>query len=259
MLDTARRAIVASEGVLAALRELKRSMMQHLFTYGPVPVHEAEHVSLKETEIGPVPEAWDVVPLGEVADVERGKFSHRPRNDPAFYGGNIPFIQTGDVSGSESEITSYSQTLNERGLAVSRLFPRETIVITIAANIGYTGVLGFDAAFPDSLVGITAKRVDTWYLEYYLQTQQRVMDSRASRGTQKNINLRFLRPWPVPVASHDQQQAITDDLGSVDSAIVAEADRKQALETLFQSLLHNLMTGRVRVPLETEPVEEVSS
>ena len=47
---------------------------------------------------------------------------HRPRNDPSFYGGTIPFIQTGDVTRSDGRILSYTQTLNERGVSVSRVF-----------------------------------------------------------------------------------------------------------------------------------------
>ena len=52
----------------------------------------------KQTEIGLIPESWDIVELGEIARIERGKFSHRPRNEPRFYGGDFPFVQTGDIA-----------------------------------------------------------------------------------------------------------------------------------------------------------------
>lgn len=71
----------------------------------------------KQTEVGIIPEGWDVRVFADIATLERGKFSARPRNDPKYYGGDIPFIQTGDVTNSPSGfITSYSQTLNEAGL-----------------------------------------------------------------------------------------------------------------------------------------------
>ena len=103
-----------------------------------------------------IPAGWKIAPLEELADVDRGRFSARPRNDPQYYDGHIPFVQTGDVSGSGRYLRQFSQTLNERGLAVSRLFPAGTILITIAANIGDTAITPFDVAFPDSVVGVQA-------------------------------------------------------------------------------------------------------
>jgi type I restriction enzyme S subunit len=184
-----------------------------------------------------LPSQWKVLPLGEVARLERGKFTHRPRNDPEFYGGNIPFIQTGDVANSDGYIRTYSQTLNEKGLSVSRIFPTGTIVITIAANIGHTGILEFDSAFPDSLIGITPfDNIDKDYLNYYLRTPQAELDRQAPRGTQKNINIQFLNPWAVVVPPLLEQRAIAHTLLTIQKAKEArqrelelERERKAAL------------------------------
>ena len=108
----------------------------------------------KQTEVGVIPNDWEVKELGEVAFLKRGKFTPRPRNNPIFYGGDIPFVQTGDVTNSNGKIMEYTQTLNEGGLAVSALFKKGTILMTIAANIGYTGILQIDMACPDRLVAI---------------------------------------------------------------------------------------------------------
>jgi len=120
--------------------------------------NHSSDIGYKQTEVGVIPEDWEVKAFGAVAHIERGKFTARPRNDPKYYGGDIPFIQTGDVTNSTGEITSFSQTLNQEGLKVSKLFPQGTLFFTIAANIGDVGVAAFDTACPDSLVAITPSK-----------------------------------------------------------------------------------------------------
>jgi type I restriction enzyme S subunit len=195
-----------------------------------------------------VPESWGVVELGEIAKIERGKFSHRPRNEPRFYGGEYPFVQTGDVSNCDGFVRSHTQTLNEAGLAISKMFPAGTILITIAANIGFTGILGFDSACPDSLIGITPnKNVNTEYLNYYLMTQQPEMDRLAPKGTQKNINIQFLRPWPVPLPSPEEQITIAQTFQASDKKKALARQKRDHLQVIFHTFLHELMTGKTRV------------
>ena len=111
ILSTVQRAIETQERLIQTTTELKKALMHKLFTEG------LRNEPQKQTEIGLIPESWEVVPLGEIGQIERGKFSHRPRNEPRFYGGDYPFVQTGDVSNCDGYVRSYSQTLNEEGLA----------------------------------------------------------------------------------------------------------------------------------------------
>ena len=160
-----------------------------------------------------LPEGWSLTPLSEICTVERGKFGHRPRNDPAFYGGKYPFIQTGDVARSNGRVNTFSQTLNENGLKVSRMFPKGTVVITIAANIGDTAILEFDSCFPDSLIGITpiSEKSVAEYVEYALRLYQKELTRDAPQGAQKNINYDFLKPLliPIPKTILDQKSIVT--------------------------------------------------
>lgn len=77
---------------------------------------------------------WEKKTLADVSIVERGKFSARPRNDPKFFGGSMPFIQTGDITNSDLFLTNYTQTLNSDGILVSKVFPQKTILITICIS-----------------------------------------------------------------------------------------------------------------------------
>lgn len=76
-----------------------------------------------------VPEGWRQVELQDLAIVERGKFSARPRNDPKYYGGETPFVQTGDVAAANTYLYDYSQSLNDLGVGVSKIFPAGSILI----------------------------------------------------------------------------------------------------------------------------------
>ena len=85
---------------------------------------------------------WNKKVFKHLAKLERGRFSPRPRNDPSFFGGNYPFIQTGDIRRSEYRLYNYSQTLNEKGINVSKEFKKGTVLIAIVgATIGATTVL----------------------------------------------------------------------------------------------------------------------
>ncbi len=242
ILSTVQRAIEAQERIIQTTTELKKALMHKLFTEG------LRNEPQKQTEIGPVPESWEVVELGDVAKIERGKFSHRPRNEPRFYGGEYPFVQTGDVSNCDGYVRSYTQTLNDDGLAISKMFPAGTILITIAANIGFTGILEFDSACPDSLIGITPdENIHTEFLNYYLITQQSEMDRLAPKGTQKNINIQFLKPWPVPLPSVEEQTEIAEAFSATDRKIRLATQKRNQLQDLFRTLLHELMTAKTRV------------
>lgn len=206
-------------------------------------------VGYKQTEVGVIPEDWLAVPLGNLASIERGKFSARPRNDPRLYGGNTPFIQTGDVTRSNGTITKFSQTLNSDGLRVSRLFPRGTLFFTIAANIGDVGIAQFEAACPDSLVAIAPNPpTDKGWLLYELSRRKADFENLASPGAQLNINLEKLRPYMLPVPTLPEQRAIAAALSDVDgllSGLDSLIAKKQGLKV---AAMQQLLTGQTRLP-----------
>jgi type I restriction enzyme S subunit len=145
---------------------------------------------------------WPVAQLGELGSLERGISKHRPRNDPFLMDGPYPFIQTGDVAGCRGTITSFTTTYSEMGLAQSRLWPAGTLCITIAANIAKTGVLGFDACFPDSVVGFRARNpAIITYVQCWMSFLQGHIEKMAPESAQKNINLEILRGLSVPMPS----------------------------------------------------------
>ena len=203
----------------------------------------------KQTEVGVIPDDWEVLELGEIAKLERGKFSARPRNDPKFFGGEIPFIQTGDVTQANGKITSYSQTLNEEGLKVSKLFPKNTLFFTIAANIGDMGFASFATACPDSLIAILPKaHIEKIWIFHALRFRKAEFEDLATQNAQLNINLEKLNPYRVAVPPPLEQRAIAQTLSDVD-ALIAALDKLIAKQRrLKTATMQQLLTGKKRLP-----------
>lgn len=194
-------------------------------------------------------EKWPLRELNEVAVVARGKSKHRPRNDKSLFGGEYPFIQTGNVRKAQKYITTYSATYNEKGLQQSKLWPKDTICLTIAANIGDVAILGMDACFPDSVVGISSSQLETDYLYYFLTTLQQQLDSKANAAAQKNINLKILSEIKIPVPILDEQKEIIKIINKIDSlAVKLKAEIEEKITTMQQlkaSILDSAFKGEL--------------
>lgn len=197
-----------------------------------------------------LPEGWAWATLEQVAFVERGKFAHRPRNEPKFYGGKYPFIQTGDVSNAGGRIRTFKQTLNEKGFAISKLFRRGTIMVAIAANIGDSAVLEFDSCATDSVVGVTCiEPMNPNFVEFFLRTQKADLQSFAPATAQKNINLRILDRLPIPVAPVPEQRRIVSKVeelfakvDAIQNAVTNATDNVRVIES---SVLNRAFSGHL--------------
>jgi type I restriction enzyme S subunit len=179
---------------------------------------------------------WADKSLEEVStQFGRGKSKHRPRNDPTLYGGKFPFIQTGDIRNSDHLIIEYSQTYNDKGLAQSKLWPKGTICITIAANIAETGILAFDACFPDSVIGLVADpaKANNKFVEYLLQSFKAELQAHGKGSAQANINLATFENQTFPFPPVESQNEIVRKLDE----ITAE---KQRLEILYKTKLNTI-------------------
>ncbi|MBI5890195.1 MAG: restriction endonuclease subunit S [Nitrosomonadales bacterium] len=184
------------------------------------------------------PKGWTTAPFGAIGTLDRGKSRHRPRDAAELYGGAYPFIQTGDVANSGGRITGYTTTYSELGLAQSRLWPRGTLCITIAANIAKTGVLDFDSCFPDSVVGfLPGELVRTEYVQSWLGFLQPTLEANAPQAAQKNINLEILRNLPVPVPPLDLQNVFDQRCAEIFSIQTQQTTATAKAQATFDALL----------------------
>ena len=176
--------------------------------------------------------------LPELGEFGRGVSKHRPRNDPKLLGGKYPLIQTGDVASADLYITSYTGTYSDLGLAQSKMWDEGTLCITIAANIAKTAILGFDACFPDSVVGFRAnEKTNNIYIHYWFSFFQRILEAQAPESAQKNINLKSLSELRVIYPTKEEQDAFAAFVAEVDKSKVAVQKALDETQTLFDSLM----------------------
>lgn len=192
------------------------------------------------------PKGWTVVKFGEVGNLDRGVSKHRPRNDPALLGGKHPLIQTGDVANSGGYIRTYASTYSDIGLRQSKLWSRGTLCITIAANIAKTGILTFDACFPDSVVGFTANDEATVeYVRVWLSFLQKTLEENAPESAQKNINLAILRGLDIPLPPIELREKFGQALRSQMKLAGSSEKSAKELDEMFASLQHRAFRGEL--------------
>ena len=243
-------AVSAKRRQLDTLDALRMSIIQRAVTQGINP-----KVKLKSSGldwVSEVPEHWKVQQIKRKCSLVRGQFTHRPRNDPALYDGPYPFVQTGDITAADKYIRTYSQTLNELGLSASKQFPRGTLVMSIAANIGDVAILDFEACFPDSMIGmIPGHQAHLDFLYYLMRAMRPIMLRSAVQSTQLNLNYVRIGTNFAPFPPLEEQRVIAKYLDAKE----AESSRIRAtitaqIDTLIayrKSLIHECVTGQRRV------------
>lgn len=247
--------IEQQQQLIQLLKEKRQAVISHAVTKGLSSLNGGPNAPMKDSGVewlGEVPAHWVCKSYRYACQIYRGKFGHRPRNDPSFYDGDYPFIQTGDVAQAGKYITEYKQTLNEKGKAVSQLFPAGTLVMTIAANIGDTAILGFEAYAPDSIVGFKPKEdIDLEFLRYSLMAALPALVQTSTQSTQANLNIERVGAVQAAFPTKIEQQEIVKFIDEIlDKFNSIEAQALSGVEILQErrtALISAAVTGKIDV------------
>jgi len=232
------------------LDALRKSIIHKAVTHGL-----GDSVDLKDSRVewlGRIPKHWRVKRIKYLCEILRGKFTHRPRNDPRLYDGPYAFIQTGDIASVGKYVEAYKQTLNEEGFKVSKQFPKGTLVMTIAANVGDVAILNFEACFPDSIVGFYPHHnVNIHYLYYLFFGMRQALFSTSVLNIQHNLNVVRIGSLATVMPPLKEQCYIADYLDQKCSELSElQANIENQISTLEQyrkSLIHECVTGKRRI------------
>jgi type I restriction enzyme S subunit len=246
-LQHARKAIRANEFSLGATAELKRATMSELFARG------TRGEPQKDTELGPVPESWDVSRLGDHILVGSG--GTPSRSVARFWSnGNIPWVKTTEVKYNTIQVTEEFITAEGLANSAAKTLPVGTLLMAMygqGVTRGKVAMLGIEATCNQACATMNRReggKIDTRYLFHFLTHRYEEIRGMAHGGQQQNLNLDIVRDLPVafPHEEHEQGEIVTI-LDAIDAKIDLHKRKKAVLEELFRALLHKLMTGEIRL------------
>jgi len=254
VLSAVQKAKEKTRAVIKAAKELKKSLMKYLFTYGPVPTEEAEDIPLEETEIGLIPGDWRIVKLGSIADFKNGiNFTRNQKGKLGILTIDVLNMYGEGIYVSLNNLYRVNKEVNEDYLLRNGdiLFVRSSLK---REGVGWTSLFKEtqeSVAFCGFIIRARLKSnvISPEFLANYLRTSNARENLIASSGKVAitNINQGMLGRILIPLPSLLVQQKIVETLSAVDKKIEAEENKRKMLEELFKTLLKNLMTAKVRV------------
>lgn len=252
ILSSVQEVIDKTQAVIQVTQELKRSLMHHLFTYGPVPITEREQVQLKETEIGEIPEEWNLSLLGDLFYIKQGKtLNKKAREGP----NKKPFLRTSNVYWGNLALNTIDQMHFEEDQIIKLKLKVDDLLVCEGGDVGRTAIWSGEieeCMYQNHLHRLRPK-IDGIYPYFYMYWMQNAVLLRslyigaANRTTIPNLSKTRLSQFKIPHIPLEKQKQIVSNLQILDSKIKKEQNKKDSLESLLKSLLENLMTGKKRV------------
>jgi len=247
ILSTVQRAIEAQARIIQTTTELKKALMHKLFTEG------LRNEPQKQTEIGPVPESWEVVELGEVAKVGNGSTPKRA-NEAYWEGGTIPWLNSTKIH--DRFITEADQFVTPQAVKECHL-PKvapNSLLIAITGQgktLGNSAITRIETCINQHLAYVLfhSPRIVPDFVLWFMQTRYDYLRSIAHGGgsTKGALTCGFLKTLPIPVPSTDEQQEIVSVFQTLEDKEGSAVSKKSALQDLFRTLLYDLMTAKMRV------------
>jgi len=247
ILSTVQRAIESQERIIQTTTELKRALMQKLFTEG------MRGEPQKQTEIGPVPESWEVVALGSLAKVGNGSTPKRA-NDAFWEGGTIPWLNSSKIH--DRFIIEADQFVTPQAVKECHLpsVAPNSLLIAITGQgktLGNSAITRIETCINQHLAYVQfhmAKIVPDFML-WFMQTRYDYLRSIAHGGgsTKGALTCGFLKTLPVPIPSPAEQKEIVAAFQILEDKQVFAVRKQAALQDLSRTLLHELMSAKRRV------------
>jgi len=243
VLSKIQQAIEQQDRIIETTRELKKSLMNKLFTEG---LHGEEQ---KETEIGLIPKRWDVIEVDNLGEIITG--TTPPTNNKKYYtGGGFQFISPVDL-GDTKYVYKTKKEISLEGLRVSRVLPKDAVLIVcIGSTTGKVGLTFKDKSTTNQQINtvICKDEFNPHFIYYLLNFECNYIRSLSTPSPVPILSKGKFQRAKIPIVKNKQEQdKIAEILSAIDEKIEKAEYRKQTLQALFRTMLNQLIMGKVRV------------
>jgi type I restriction enzyme S subunit len=244
-LSTVQRAIEAQERIIQTTTELKKALMQKLFSEG------LRGEPQKETEIGMMPESWEVVPLSAICSFLSG--GTPSKQNPYFWQGSIPWVSPKDMK--RPRLSDAQDHISEEALqSGSKLAPAGSVLVVVRGMILAKTVPVALAEVPmainqDIKAIVPGASLSPDFLLYALETLRDSLFRRVGRSGHGTCTLmgHEVAAFRIPLPSIEEQNAIAAAALNLELKIKIHQAKREQLQAAFQTLLVELMAAKTRV------------
>lgn len=254
ILSSVDEAIEKTEAIIEQTEKVKKGLMQQLLTKG------IGHTKFKKTEIGEIPEGWEVKSISEVAKVVSGGTPSKQVSE-YWENGTIPWATPTDITSNDNKYISTTQLMiTESGLRNSsaNLLPEGSVLMTSRATIGPRCINTVPMATNQGFKSFICDP-DVLHNEYLYYLIDKIKDqfiALASGSTFLEISKSAVETFKIPVPPLEEQIEIAKMLSSLDEKLSVEKVKKESLQTIKKALMQVLLTGKVRVKVDDEVMSQ---
>ena len=204
----------------------------------------------KQTEVGGIPEEWEVIPLSKTAKrITRGA-SPRPIDSPVWFDprSSVGWVRISDVTRSGRYLLETTQRLSDAGIRSSRPVPSGSLIMSICATVGRPIETLINTCIHDGFVVFDQPTINQSFLYHTLTGLEPKWYKHGQTGSQMNLNTGLINGCLIPLPPDPEQRAIATALSDVDGLLGGLDRLITKKRDLKQATMQELLTGRTRLP-----------
>lgn len=203
----------------------------------------------KMTEVGLIPEDWEVKKLGDIAEMASG--GTPLTSNPNYYNGDIPWVSISDMTKGGKHIFATDKYITQLGFnnSACKIFPIGTVLYAMYASLGECSIAGIPLCSSQAILGIRVKEnLDNEFLYYYLNYIKNTVKGYGQQGTQPNLNKEIVQNFQIKLPLIDEQRSIAQVLSDTDELINALDKLIAKKRDIKKAVMQELLTGKTRLP-----------